>query len=67
MLANSNGYIASKFLKTDTDGFDGKLLRGGIDFLGQSSPVIFFEYDPDLLAVQGDSWHDLLKYVNDVA
>jgi hypothetical protein len=41
-------------IKIDTDGFDCKILRGAADFLKTAQPVVFFEYDPFLLAEQGD-------------
>lgn len=47
-------FLSSKMLKVDTDGFDNKILRGSIDFLKISKPVIFFEYDPFFLSQQND-------------
>jgi FkbM family methyltransferase len=47
-------FINSKMIKIDTDGFDCKILRGAADFLKTAQPVVFFEYDPFLLAEQGD-------------
>jgi FkbM family methyltransferase len=47
-------FSKSKMVKIDTDGFDCKIIRGSIDFLKISKPVIFFEYDPFFLAAQGD-------------
>jgi FkbM family methyltransferase len=43
-----------KLLKTDTDGFDFKILRGGLNFIKTQKPVLFFEYDADFLTEQGD-------------
>lgn len=43
-----------KFLKIDTDGFDCKIIRSSSEFLAQSTPVIFFEYDPYFLSTLND-------------
>jgi FkbM family methyltransferase len=43
-----------KMIKTDTDGFDAKILRGAVDVLTTAKPVVFFEYDPFFLAQQND-------------
>lgn len=55
----------SKMIKIDTDGLDCKILRGAIDFLKSEKPVIFFEYDPFLLAEQGDDGISIFKYFID--
>ena len=34
-----------KLLKIDTDGYDAKIIRGGLQYVKESKPVIFFEYD----------------------
>jgi FkbM family methyltransferase len=47
-------FSRSKLLKIDTDGFDLKILRGALDFLQSVKPVLFFEYDPHFLAMEGD-------------
>lgn len=44
----------AKMIKIDTDGFDNKIIRGSVDFVSQSKPVIFFEYDPFFLAQQNE-------------
>jgi len=36
----------SKILKIDTDGFDCSILRAELDWLRETKPMIFFEYDP---------------------
>jgi FkbM family methyltransferase len=48
--------IASKvrLVKTDTDGMDGRILWGSREWLREHGPVLFFEYDPSLWALQGD-------------
>lgn len=44
-----------KLLKTDTDGFDFKILRGAFDVIKRDKPVLFFEYDAAYLKQQNDS------------
>lgn len=43
-----------KLLKTDTDGFDFKILRGAFDTIKKNKPVLFFEYDSVFLSEQND-------------
>ncbi len=43
-----------KLLKTDTDGFDFKILRGSFDTIKRDKPVLFFEYDVDYLRQQNE-------------
>lgn len=38
-----------KFLKTDTDGYDFKILRGAKRMLEKAKPILFFEYDREYL------------------
>ncbi len=45
----------SKILKIDTDGYDLKIIRGGLDYIKNSKPIIFFEYDPVFFEEQGDN------------
>lgn len=54
ILAEHPAFKAAKLVKIDTDGFDCKIIRGSADFLAAARPVIFFEYDPLLLARQDD-------------
>jgi FkbM family methyltransferase len=35
----------AKMIKIDTDGYDLKIIRGGLNFIKTAVPVIFFEYD----------------------
>jgi FkbM family methyltransferase len=54
VLAQYADFAQPKMIKTDTDGFDGKILRGAADILRSVKPVVFFEYDPFFLAQQHD-------------
>lgn len=53
-LAKKNNINNIKLLKTDTDGFDFKILRGSFDILKRDKPIIFFEYDAVFLSQQND-------------
>jgi len=52
-----------KLLKTDTDGFDNRILRGAADVLGRAMPVIFFEYDPFFLRRQNEEPADIFPFL----
>lgn len=54
VLAGHPRFARAKLLKVDTDGFDGRVIRGSIDYLAAARPAVFFEYDPYFLAQQDD-------------
>lgn len=54
ILKDNPLFKKAKMLKIDTDGFDNKILRGSVDFLEDSKPIIFFEYDPFFLSQQNE-------------
>ena len=54
-------FLKAKLLVIDTDGFDGKILRGAEAWLRLNKPVVFFEYDPFLLAKQGEDSVSILN------
>jgi FkbM family methyltransferase len=54
LLGNYPSFLKTKMMKIDTDGFDGKIIRGSKKILQCSKPVVFFEYDPYFLNQQGD-------------
>ncbi len=49
-----------KLVKSDTDGFEALILAAAVSTLAQHRPVLFFEYDPDLLALTGTPGLELL-------
>jgi FkbM family methyltransferase len=55
-----------KLLKSDTDGFEGHIIRGGLEMLAKHRPVLFFEYDPDLLAGNGMDGLRVLEALQDI-
>ncbi|HEY8900539.1 MAG TPA: FkbM family methyltransferase [Chthoniobacterales bacterium] len=56
-------FADAKFLKVDTDGFDGTVLRSARDYLTRTQPVLLFEVDPKLLGQQGEDAHALLDFL----
>jgi FkbM family methyltransferase len=50
-------------LKTDTDGFDLKVLLGARKLLVEQRPIIFSEIDEGLLRDQGDSSAEFVRYL----
>jgi FkbM family methyltransferase len=58
-------FRAPKLIKIDTDGYDCEVIRGAIDFIGRARPVLFFEYEPHLLAAHGDDGFSALRGLRD--
>jgi FkbM family methyltransferase len=58
-------YNNVKFLKIDTDGFDGEILRSNFSFLERHKPVIYFEYDPYFLSKNADDGLSLFKSLHE--
>lgn len=66
----------SKLLKIDTDGFDIKIVRGGLRYIENTKPIIFLEYDtvffdeqgysgiPTLLQLENMGYEDIIFYDN---
>jgi FkbM family methyltransferase len=54
ILTQYKRFSQSKMIKIDTDGFDCKIIRGSLQFLQISKPIVFFEYDPFFLKMQND-------------
>jgi FkbM family methyltransferase len=52
-------------LKTDTDGFDARVLFGAKELLESQHPVVFAELDDTMLRAQGNSAEQLLGYLRE--
>ncbi len=61
IIARYPEFKYSKFLKIDTDGFDGRIIKSSIDYLKNAKPIIFFEYDPYLLHQLNDDGLSIFK------
>jgi FkbM family methyltransferase len=59
-------FRSPKLIKIDTDGYDCDVIRGAIDFIGRARPVLFFEYEPHLLAAHGDDGISVFRGLRDV-
>ena len=60
VLAVRSRLLHAKVLKSDTDGFEAKVVRGAHRYLSQARPMVFLEYDPQLLAEHGDDGLEML-------
>jgi FkbM family methyltransferase len=63
VLAGEATFAHASILKSDTDGFEGKVLRGAIGLLRAARPVLHIEYDPRLLAAAGTDGCALLAWL----
>ena len=50
VIQSHQQFLSCNLLKIDVDGYDCKVLRGGINFIARTKPTILFEYHPHLLA-----------------
>ena len=66
-FVENQGLSNIKLLKIDTDGFDLKILRGGMNFIKQQKPVLFFEYDAVYLADNDENGWQTLAFLRDNA
>jgi FkbM family methyltransferase len=58
-IANKYQFKDIKLLKTDTDGFDLKIIRGSVEIMKTQQPVLFFEYDAVFLEEQYENGLDI--------
>lgn len=64
ILNKHESFIKAKLLKIDTDGFDFKILRASEQFLLNSKPIIFFEFDPFFLIKQNENPASIFPFLN---
>lgn len=62
-VVSSVEWKSSKFLVTDTDGYDAKVIYSGTAFIQSTHPVIFTEFTRTLLTEKGDSGLELLLFL----
>lgn len=60
VLATRGRFSRAKVLKSDTDGFEAKVVRGARRYLSEARPIVFLEYDPRLLGEYGDDGLEML-------
>jgi FkbM family methyltransferase len=61
VLKRNKEFMHSRFIKVDTDGYDGYVLGGAEKYLSAVKPVIFFEYDPYFLNIAKYKPMDIFK------
>jgi FkbM family methyltransferase len=66
LLAGEPAFESATILKSDTDGFEGKVLAGATHFLERAQPVLHLEYDPRLLAAAGTDGCALLAWLTEL-
>ena len=54
MLATNAAFKNCKLLKIDTEGFDGAIIRGAVNLIEQTKPVILFEYNRNCMGRIGE-------------
>lgn len=52
----------AKLLKIDTDGFDFKIMKGSVEFLKFSKPVIFTEFDQNLMKEIKEDFNEMFEF-----
>jgi len=58
-------FLNCKVLKIDTEGFDCRIVRGGLDFLKRVRPVIAMEYNRDNMSRIGETGIETLGMLKD--
>lgn len=65
ILTAHPAFSRSKLIKIDTDGYDNFIIRGSLGVLRSMKPVLFFEYDPYLLSIQGEEGYGIFRELKD--
>lgn len=63
-IINKHKFRAN-FIKVDTDGFDFKVLRSAKEYLAESKPSLFFEWDKEHLEVQGEDYLSIFSLLEE--
>jgi FkbM family methyltransferase len=66
LLADLHQAEDYKFMKVDTEGFDTKILRGGLNFLKKVKPVLFIEYNRDNMDAIGEDGLSTLNILKEI-
>lgn len=65
VLADHPKFAMPSLIKSDTDGFEGRVIAGSLRTIDRARPVLFLEYDPKLLRRSGTEGSDLLAILRD--
>jgi FkbM family methyltransferase len=66
ILARHPRFLNSKLLKIDTDGMDGRIVVGSLDWLASAHPVVFWEHDLGLDQAAGGPGLSVFDRLHDV-
>lgn len=59
-------YKKSKLMKIDTDGYDTKIIRGGLNYIKETKPILFFEYDRVFLDKNNENGVETLELLESI-
>jgi FkbM family methyltransferase len=59
-------FSSPALIKSDTDGFEARVIAGAVRTLQRAHPVLFLEYDPQLLSAQGSDGLALLERLREL-
>ena len=65
-MSTVGAFSDCKVLKVDTEGFDCRILRGGLSFLAEVKPVIALEYNRDNMSRIGETGIETLGLLKDI-
>jgi FkbM family methyltransferase len=65
-ISDYPSFEKAKLVKIDTDGYDLKIIRGGLDFIQKTHPVLFFEFDRYFLTQVHDDGISTLQQLADL-
>ncbi|HWN11855.1 MAG TPA: FkbM family methyltransferase [Pyrinomonadaceae bacterium] len=65
-FSSMNDSASCKVLKIDTEGFDCRIVRGGLSFIKRVKPVIALEYNRDNMTRIGETGIETLQMLKDI-
>jgi FkbM family methyltransferase len=60
ILESHPRFSSAKLMKVDTEGFDFRIVRASLEWLGAAKPLVFLEYDPSFTPAEPDAGIDTL-------
>jgi FkbM family methyltransferase len=66
IMNQTNKKQVFKLLKTDTEGYDVKIIRGGLEYLKEVNPVILIEYNRDNMRQINEDGFDTLMILKSI-
>jgi FkbM family methyltransferase len=58
-------FMSARLLKTDTDGYDFAVVRGGIEYIKKTKPILFLEYERSFMEQAGDDGLSTLQLLKE--